>query len=697
MSNFKTLNILLACLVIFVGTHSNGMAIEAIIRRQTAILLQQADELSKKAIEAAKQGDLTTSQQNLNQIDTLTTWPLIKTAIQNSPTVQEAKKKHLEAEQVVLRAATQKTEVEKQALEREKQQEIANRIAFEKEQAQKQLVQRQEDEKKAALRQQQQHQPKAQQTPLHSPQTITHQDGKSFASFKLNDVVNAAKSTSLHSVPGFQTDKPKEASFKAEDLGDAALMESKQNTVSQHLISSAQDRQKFKLDPNTDPLFVNANQSLKNPQDSLNEQITEGSASDNNAEEIKTCEEGGEEYQQTCTKRLEIVLKITQEIRTPYRYCPPPGHPREKFQRHGFNSGYVTVYEQCGGCATGVHVTPKKVEIVSEKWIDGCTVFEDHAEKGLCRYVSAARSPKNETRVIQGEAITREHFEEHYIYACFKTVQNSCTGLREQGCYQIKSVCKEKMGDHCALWQQSFSCPTGKKSLKSYKTFNKENPFCLTGDCADTSYEANDELLSVMSHLYTLREAQNDLKNFSVIFKGQHRWCTRNCLDFRDCCGNASGWGVTLSLSSCDKAEVELRTLRDKNLCVQVGTYCAERDKVFNSCLRKKTTFCCYGTKLARLIQQNGRAQLNINWGTPEHPTCERGFSPEELSRIDFSKVNFAEIFGDIKDKMVPKDQKQSLAEVSSQKLQDNMTLLTKPSQNSSYQQKQQALREKGL
>jgi hypothetical protein len=339
---------------------------------------------------------------------------------------------------------------------------------------------------------------------------------------------------------------------------------------------------------------------------------------------------------------------------------------------------------------------------MSERWIDGCTVLEDHVEKGLCRYVSKSTSPHNETRIIQGEPVPRDHFEEHYTYACFKPSQQSCAGLREQGCYQIKSVCKEKMGDHCVLWQQTYSCPTGKKFGKSYRSSNQGSSsqtslFCLTGNCADTSYEANGELLNVMSHLYALKEAQNDLKNLGIIFKGQKRWCTRNCLDFRDCCGADRGWGVTLHLSSCDKAEIELRTLRDKNLCVQVGTYCAERDKVFNSCLRKKTTFCCYGTKLARLIQQNGRAQLKINWGTPEHPICERGFSPEELSRIDFSQINFSEIFADIQEKLAPKDQKQSLEAVSSKRLQDNMALLTKPSGKTSDQQDRQVLKDKGL
>ncbi len=99
---------------------------------------------------------------------------------------------------------------------------------------------------------------------------------------------------------------------------------------------------------------------------------------------------------------------------------------------------------------------------------------------------------------------------------------------------------------------------------------------------------------------------------------------------------------------------------------------------------------------MARLIQQNGRAQLGTGFGSPEAPDCE-GLSPEQLSRIDFSRINFSEIFEDIKNQTVAKDQKQSLAQVSAERLQNNMTLLTQPSLNPKSAEDKQKLKEKGL
>lgn len=562
--------------------------------------------------------------------------------------------------------------LEKQA----KEQAIAERIAFEKEAAQKRMAQMEEDQRRAALREhQQQKQHQVPQPVQASPQTRTHHDGKSFASSLMGDVLSAAKSTNPHDIPRFQTDKPKEALLNAGTLGDAALAEAKTNETAQHLHALARDRKAFKIDPNTDPLFVEANQVVFDPQKALNEEIVELPDPDGDtAEETMTCIEGGDEYSQSCSRRLEVTLKITPASSVKKTHCA--GH-RES--RAGGTKHVLRHYNGCG-CGSYLVTVPKKVEILSEQWIDGCTILENLTEKGLCRYVSKTTSPHNETRTIQGEPVTRDHFEEHFVYGCFKTppVSSSCAGLREKGCYQVNSACKEKAGDVCVLWEQTYSCPTGKRSAGHVVGITKGSPFCLTGNCADTSYEANGEMMNAMSHLYALREAQNDLRDFKIIFKGSHRWCTRNCLGFRDCCGGSSGWGVTLHLSDCGKAEIELRTLRDKNLCVQIGTYCAEKDAVFDSCIRKKTTFCCYGTKMARLIQENGRAQLGLGWGNVESPDCN-GLSPEQLSRIDFSKINFSEIFADIQNKTVVKDQKQSLAQVSAERLQKNMTLLTKP------------------
>ena len=492
-------------------------------------------------------------------------------------------------------------------------------------------------------------------TAVHASQI--YQDGKDFGK-NLLEQAKSATSIDPKDIPGFQADKPQESKLDASSLGESAVSHARKDDVAQYLTIQSKDRQTFKIDGSKDPLFVTANEAIKEPEKTLKEDVAEEQDKEE-AELTKTCEESGDEYQRTCTRHLQITLKIT----------PEQGHYTKKWCIGHWKSSFWGTKWYCDGCRGGEYVIdqPRRVEVTQETWVSNCDALEDLVEKGLCRYVSKNKSPQ-ETRTIQGEPITRDHFEETCHYACFKASPKSCQGLREQGCYQTSSVCKEKVKETCVVWEQTYRCPSGKRHGKSFRTTNKDSVFCLTGNCADTSYQANGEILQVMSQLSVLREAQNDLRNFKCIFKGRDRRCTRNCLDFRDCCGTNKGWGVSMSLAKCDAEEKELRTLRDKNRCVLVGTYCAEKN--LGICTRKKTTFCCFGTKLARLIQVQGRAQLKLGWGTPEKPDCE-GLSQEQLSRVDFSKIDFSEVYEDLRP--------QTKASVPNlERLRANMTQLTK-------------------
>lgn len=522
-------------------------------------------------------------------------------------------------------------------------------------------------------------------TAAQANQHQSHKEGQAFGKSFLNDVKGTSQSANLRDVPGFETATPKEIHLTDQSLGNAAINAAQSNDAAQWIKEQVNDRETFKIDPTTDPLFINANAAITDPEKTLQENITEMPGPDQiSTDEIKTCEESGDEYPQSCKRQLQIELKVIPE-KGHYKNATCKGHWKNK--RTGSK-------KYCKGrCKNSKYVIdqPRQVEVIREEWVGNCDVLESLVDQGLCRYIRNSTSKKNETRKIQGEPITRDHFEEHNHYSCFKTTPKTCAGLREKGCYQTHSRCKEKAGGRCVLWEQTYRCPMGKRTLASHHSFNTSNPFCLTGNCADNSYEANDEIFQVTSQLTVLREAQNDLKNKVQIFKGEDQRCSRNCLNFKDCCGNGKGWGVSIHLAECTSDEKKLANLRQKNQCVQVGTYCDER--LAGQCIRKKTSFCCYGTKLARLIQENGRKQLGISRGSPEKPNCD-GLSPEQLSKIDFSKIDFSELFADIKSQMVAKGQDQAVAEISADRLKNNMTALTTPMANPHEYQK---LKEKGL
>lgn len=75
-------------------------------------------------------------------------------------------------------------------------------------------------------------------------------------------------------------------------------------------------------------------------------------------------------------------------------------------------------------------------------------------------------------------------------------------------------------------------------------------------------------------------------------------------------------------------------------LCHYVGQYCAS--KIFGFCLKKKKTYCCFNSILARLVQECVRPQIGRSWGDARDPDCG-GLLPGELSSADLSICDFTE------------------------------------------------------
>lgn len=103
-----------------------------------------------------------------------------------------------------------------------------------------------------------------------------------------------------------------------------------------------------------------------------------------------------------------------------------------------------------------------------------------------------------------------------------------------------------------------------------------------------------------------------------------------------------------LLTNKCNQMDIETSALKGSKYCHQVGTYCQKKWKFFG-CVQKADAFCCYNSKLARIINEQGRPQLPARraWGDPRSPDC-RGFTPDEFRAIDFSRIDLSEYIEDI-------------------------------------------------
>jgi conjugal transfer mating pair stabilization protein TraN len=277
--------------------------------------------------------------------------------------------------------------------------------------------------------------------------------------------------------------------------------------------------------------------------------------------------------------------------------------------------------------------------IVQESWSPDCNYYELLKSQGICQLQKPDTCiAGSEMRVINGVPVTRSCWTMESNYACNSGGDNDCNTIPDQ-CEQISSECQKKVGNTCLSYSQTYRCPQQSCVNTADVICGNGKDYCLDGDCTDHSYKPSQDMGKAAVALSAVVDAT---KSFDThfIFKGHARQCRDDALDFSNCC-NASGWGQDMNLAHCDNEEKALGPQREKKLTIYVGRYCSE--KVLGFCVEHKESYCVFDSKLARILQEQGRRnQLHINFGDAKHPNC-RGLTPEELQRLDLSHVDFGQ------------------------------------------------------
>ena len=148
------------------------------------------------------------------------------------------------------------------------------------------------------------------------------------------------------------------------------------------------------------------------------------------------------------------------------------------------------------------------------------------------------------------------------------------------------------------------------------------------------------QALSKLEALKNIEQQQEqDGTKVISIFKGNTKKCTNKLGGaYSNCCNRDAGWGSKIGLSKCNAEEKVLRKMRVDNRCVYIDK--KEENLVFFT--TRKEAYCCFDTVLAKNFQVQARSQLGISWGNFDNPNC-RGLTPQELERVDTSKMDFSE------------------------------------------------------
>ncbi len=306
----------------------------------------------------------------------------------------------------------------------------------------------------------------------------------------------------------------------------------------------------------------------------------------------------------------------------------------------------------------GLKIVGSEFNIIKdEKDLEACSSEE---KDKYCEIAEEQCLEGAETRNINGKDVYKECWKWDRKYQCrTNTKIDECQYLQEQNCTEKSRECIHVEDGRCEHYTVQYECKN--KTISEVDCI--ANRFCIGEVCEMQKSVPNNNFGLAASYLGVLSQAQKDgescgcnkeldpecrLQNIESdkckLFKGTARKCTRVLGNaFYNCCADK---GIIKNLMGCNDEEKDLYQKQKAKLCRYIGGWPGKGFNTFN----RYQSHCCFNSPLAKIIQEQGRAQLNIPWGDKKNPDC-RALTLAEIQKIDFSKIDFSELYGQLRDK----------------------------------------------
>jgi hypothetical protein len=200
----------------------------------------------------------------------------------------------------------------------------------------------------------------------------------------------------------------------------------------------------------------------------------------------------------------------------------------------------------------------------------------------------------------------------------------------------------------CNYTQKIYACATT-TSTSTAQVQCGSDIYCTNGQCTTVEDNSSNDFAKSISYLQAINQTAKDNNgstNNLKIFSGSANSCSNQITSYNNCCSD-SGWGQTYLGASCSSSEIQLAELQTKKLCHYVGSYCSKKIPLIGTCQTTTKSYCCFTSKISRVIVEQGRAQLGLGWGSGQSPDCG-GLSPTQLESLQFDKMDLSEISADI-------------------------------------------------
>ena len=294
------------------------------------------------------------------------------------------------------------------------------------------------------------------------------------------------------------------------------------------------------------------------------------------------------------------------------------------------------------------------------------------ADSNCTRGIETCTDSDPVTRIVGGVAVTQPCWAWSREFSCANYTEGSdCQTLEATpGCNLVREDCLA--GEPCRTWERVYDCPLPDQPSSPNQFICDGDIYCIDGSCETIEREANNEFKDAVVALGAMNQARREFDADTLsLFKGTRETCSSKVFGVLNCC-KGKGFplipGISLLVAlGCDREEVLLHQRDAQGLCAYVGTYCS--DSFLGACLTKKKVYCCFESKLSRILQEQGRRQLNKPWGKPKTEQC-LGFTIAEFARLDLSQMDFSEVYAEFTAAARLPDELQATTEIQ-QKIED--------------------------
>ena len=316
--------------------------------------------------------------------------------------------------------------------------------------------------------------------------------------------------------------------------------------------------------------------------------------------------------------------------------CTEPGEPIAEFTCSAPVAGQ-----------TAVSVSSRKV-VSAAKDESQCTALA--ADSNCTSPSETCTDSDPATRIIDGIAVTQPCWAWQRDYQCngYAPAQD-CEGIATTpGCTLEQEYCIAD-GTPCRTFERVYDCPVPDQPAAPSQFICDGDIYCIDGSCEAIERTPGDEFKDAVVALNSMDQARREFDPDALtLFKGTRETCSSKVFGILNCC-KGKGFplipGIQLLVAlGCSQEELLLHERDAKGLCAYVGSYCSS--SFLGVCLTKRKAYCCFESKLSRILQEQGRQQLNKPWANPKTEQC-LGFTIEEFARLDLSRMDFSEIYAE--------------------------------------------------